>query len=231
MKNKDVADYILQRDKEEKERIMQFYEQNDEKQRQATEKAAELELAKKEIKVQNQKRYRAENPMVEENNNAARRLKTKEQKIDRIHKQMMAEKELKQQHRRDWNARYNIKSKIENVEERRVFILKMTKTLNRIKDADDALEMWSTKYDSKFFPGDSDSFKDVFDFGGIGALYGSLKYFSKHPWFTFKGIKVMNKLFRCLWDHYDTLDICSHCLRLGFYSLPWSMHATALQNL
>ena len=72
MKNKDVADYILQRDKEEKERIMQFYEQNDEKQRQATEKAAELELAKKEIKVQNQKRYRAENPMVEENANAAK---------------------------------------------------------------------------------------------------------------------------------------------------------------
>ena len=54
--NKELSDYILKRDKETKERIVQFFKERDEKQLQVTKKAAELKEARRKIKVQNKNR-------------------------------------------------------------------------------------------------------------------------------------------------------------------------------
>ena len=135
-------------------------------------------------------------------------------KIEGIYQQKVAEEELKQQQRRDKKVRHAAKSKIENVEERRVFILKMTKSVKRIQEANDVLNLLLEVGDSNV--GTTDVLKDLFKFGVLDALYGCMKCFPKHPWFSLKGIKVMNHLFRHLWDLYFA---SKYCLRLGFVQL------------
>ena len=89
--NKELSDYILKRDKETKERIVQFFKERDEKQLQVTKKAAELKEARRKIKVQNKKRSKAEDPSIAERENAAKRLKRKEMKIENMQEQTVVE--------------------------------------------------------------------------------------------------------------------------------------------
>ena len=119
--NKSLSDYILKRDKEKKERVIQFFEENDEKQLQANKEAAELVVKKREKSTQYKKRQRAGDSSIEEKGNAAKRLRRKEMKIESIHEQMVVEEQLKKQRCRDKKVRHSTKAKIESLEERWVW--------------------------------------------------------------------------------------------------------------
>ena len=119
--NKSLSDCILKRDKEKKERVIQFFEENDEKQLQANKEATKLGVEKRDKKKQYMKRERAEDPSIEERRNAAKRLRRKKTKVKNIHEQMVVEEQLKKQRCRDKKVRHSTKAKIESLEERWVW--------------------------------------------------------------------------------------------------------------
>ena len=214
LKKRVACEGTIKRELEMEARVVQFMEGKHQNQRIAAEKVAEVAKRRKKVKNQNKKRNRAEDPSIEERANAAKRLKRKEMKIESIYQETLDDKELKQQKQTKKKVRHATKSKIENREERRVFVLKMTKTVTRIQDANEVLNLLLEVGDTNV--GTTDVLKDLFRFGVLDALYGCMKCFPKHPWFSLKGIKVMNHLFRHLWDLYFASRFC---LKFGFVQL------------